>query len=101
MRVKTQIPKEAIICQDNYDPSDFYRYCCPVCMMYYNYILVSSCCGNYICRHCTGKIAKKAKYNYSYTTRCVHCQSEDFTLNDVDLRMPTKEYTDTPAKYRQ
>lgn len=101
MRVKTLVPKEAIFCQDNYDPTDYFRYCCPVCLRYFNYILVSSCCQNYICRLCTGQMAKKAKFNYNYTCRCVHCMNEDFTLNDVDPRVPAKEYTDTPAKYRR
>jgi len=61
------------MCQDTFDPTDYYRYCCPVCLAYYNYILVSSCCGNYICRFCISKMAKKAKQNYQYVVRCVHC----------------------------
>jgi hypothetical protein len=103
MRVKTMVPKNQIHCIDNYDQerAGMYKYCCPVCLRYFNHILVSSCCHNYICRFCIGQMSKKAKVNDQYVIRCVHCMTNDFKLKDVQPEDPIKEYTDTPAKFRQ
>lgn len=100
VRVSTQIPKEAIFCQDEFDPCDYYRYCCPVCLRYFNHILVSSCCQNYLCRQCASLMVKRAKQVFDYKCRCVHCMSDNFTLNDVDHSKLPREYTDSPGKYR-
>ena len=102
MRVKTVINKKDILCIDNYDDeqADLYKYCCPVCLRYFNHILVSSCCQNYICRFCIGQMSKKAKTNEKYVIRCVHCMNDQFKLRDVDAAATVKEYTDTPAKFR-
>jgi hypothetical protein len=56
MRVKTLISKDKLKFVENFDKDNFdvYKYCCPVCLRYFNHILVSSCCKNYICRLCIG-----------------------------------------------
>lgn len=102
MRVKTSVPKDQLKFVDDFDENncDVYKYCCPVCLRYFNHILVSSCCKNYICRLCIGEMAKKAKTTPSYVIRCVHCMQDEFKLSDVNLNDPPKDYTDTPAKYR-
>ena len=102
MRVKTSIPKEAISFVDEFDPahSDVYKYYCPVCLRYFNHILVSNCCRTYICRVCIGAMARKAKTTTDYVIRCTHCCTDEFKLTDVDPSLPPKEYTDTPAKFR-
>ena len=102
MRVKTTIPKEQIACipQFNGDAFDVFKYYCPVCLRYFNHMLVSSCCNNYICRLCIGQMARRAKTTPQYIIRCCHCMTDDFRLVDVDLSQPAKDYTDTPAKYR-
>ena len=45
-------------------------------------------------------MSKKAKVVDSYVIRCVHCMTNDFKLKDVAPEEPVKEYTDTPAKFR-
>lgn len=86
---------------ETYDPDQahIYKYCCPVCLMYFNTVLVSSCCKNYICRICIGEMAKKAKKDHKYTIRCTHCMKDEYKLLDVDPRDKIKVYTDTPAKH--
>jgi hypothetical protein len=102
MRVKTLISKDKIKFLDNFDGTkcDIYRYCCPVCLRYFNHILTSSCCHNYICRLCIGEMAKKAKTSLGYIIRCVHCMTDEFRLSDVNQKDQPKDYTDTPAKFR-
>lgn len=102
MRVKTSIPKGAISFVNEFDPaqSDVYKYYCPVCLRYFNHILVSNCCRTYICRVCIGAMARKAKTTSDYVIRCTHCCTDEFKLTDVDPSLPPKEYTDTPAKFR-
>jgi hypothetical protein len=48
--------------------------------MYFNTVLVSSCCKNYICRICIGEMAKKAKKDHKYTIRCTHCMKDEYKL---------------------
>ena len=31
-----------------------FKYYCPICLRYFNQILISQCCNNYICRFCIG-----------------------------------------------
>jgi hypothetical protein len=102
VRIKTKLSKKDVLFRENY-PRDraeqqIYKYCCPICLMYFNTILVSSCCENYICRFCIGDLAKKAKKDFNFTIRCSHCMEEDFRLQDVDLTAAVKFYTDTPNK---
>ena len=75
-----------------------YKYSCPICLRYFNTILVSSCCGNYLCRLCIGDLAKRAKKDPSFVITCCHCFEEDYRLVDVDKEKPIKYYTDTPFK---
>lgn len=68
-------------------------------MRYFNTILVSSCCKNYICRLCIGEMAKKAKKDVNFIIKCPHCFECEFKLDDVNLEDKVKFYTDTPFKY--
>ena len=85
MRVKTNISKQQIKCVDEFDAVNYqtYKFCCPICLRYFNHMLVSSCCHNYICRFCIGSMAKKAKQTPGYVIRCCHCMTDDFKLTDV------------------
>ena len=79
-----------------------YKYYCPICLRYFNHILISDCCNNYICRLCIGWQAKKAKRDENYTIKCSHCYKENFRLVDVDVTdKEIKYYTDTPFKCLQ
>ena len=88
---------------DTYDPdrADEFKYCCPVCLRYFNTILVSSCCKNYICRLCIGEMAKKAKKEPKFVIRCTHCMTEDYRLFDSVPSETVRVYTDTPAKWQK
>lgn len=103
VRIKTNISKRDVKCIEQFDPeqADVYKYCCPVCLCYFNTILVSSCCSNYICRLCIGEMAKKAKRDSKFVIRCTHCMTEEYKLLDVVQEKPVKWYTDTPAKWQK
>lgn len=104
LRVETAIKKSSLKFVDflsDLDNEEEFKFCCPVCLRYFNHMLQSSCCSNYICRLCIGDMAKHAKMQPSYVIRCVHCTTDDFRLEDVDLSGTPREYTDTPAKKRR
>lgn len=50
-----------------------YRYCCPICLRFFNCMLESSCCRNYICRLCSNQMMQRAMRNSEYAVRCAHC----------------------------
>jgi hypothetical protein len=69
VRITTKYSKKEIECRNEYpagwdeqacDDRKVFKYYCPICLRYFNHILVSTCCNNYICRHCIGLYAKKA-----------------------------------------
>ena len=103
VRIKTNISKREVKYVETYDPdqSADFKYCCPVCLRYFNTILVSSCCKNYICRLCIGEMAKRAKKDHKFVIRCTHCMTEDYRLYDVQPTDQVKHYTDTPAKWHR
>lgn len=73
-------------------------------MRYFNHILVSDCCRNYICRLCIGWQAKRAKRDPNYRINCSHCYKDEFRLCDVDEEaddFELRHYTDTPLKFLQ
>ena len=102
MRIKTNYTKKDVLFKEDYptDPSEkaIYKYCCPICLRYFNKILVSSCCANYICRMCIGEMAKKAKKDSGFVIRCSYCIIDDFRLEDVKEEDTVKHYTDSPFK---
>ena len=75
-----------------------FKYYCPICLRYFNHILVSTCCDNYICRFCIGDMARKAKQDVKFQIVCSHCTANDYKLLDVDPDAPLRVYTDTPFK---
>ena len=103
VRIKTKINKRDVQVRDYYPSQDaverkIFKYYCPICLRYFNTILVSSCCDNYICRFCIGFLAKKAKTDSKFRILCSHCCADDFKLLDVDPEAPLRIYTDTPFK---
>ena len=104
VRIKTKYQKRDVLFREYYPSNEaeraIFKYACPVCLLYFNHILVSSCCQNYICRFCIGDLAKKAKRDSEFVIRCTHCMTDDYKLNDVDPSSPLKLYTDTPKKFR-
>lgn len=76
-----------------------FKYCCPICLRYFNTMLVSNCCENYVCRLCIGEMAKRAKKVKTFVIKCSHCLESDFRLTDVNPEDTVKFYTDTPFKF--
>ena len=81
-RLLTKFSKSSIMHRDHYPEqkpveSNIFRYYCPICLRFFNSILVTSCCNNYICRFCIGHLAKKAKLSQfnenSSEVKCSHC----------------------------
>jgi hypothetical protein len=104
IRVTTSVKKSQILCSNDYSEKepDLYRFCCPICLRYFNHILVCSRCDNYICRSCISQMVKRARQNPQYVIRCACCNETDFKLTDVDACVVTpREYTDTPARQRR
>ena len=97
VRIKTNYQKNEVHFLDEYPSADTpedqalrdkFKFYCPICLRYYNHMLISNCCKNYICRLCIGWQAKKAKRDDSYTIFCSHCYQGKFLLSDVDETNP-------------
>lgn len=75
------------------------RYNCPICFCYYNKILETSCCSNYICHGCSDglnfRVLANARIN---VVSCPFCSVEEFTIKDVDPNQRVKTYSDTPIR---
>ena len=68
VRIKTNVNKKDVQVRDDYphdNPKEkkIFKFYCPICLRYFNTVLISSCCDNYICRFCIGDMAKKAKHD--------------------------------------
>jgi hypothetical protein len=103
VRIRTNINKRDVLCRDYYPANDreerkIFKYYCPICLRYFNTVLVSSCCENYICRFCIGDMAKKARTDTNFRILCSHCCTSEYKLTDVDKEAPLRVYTDTPFK---
>ena len=97
------LSKKDILFRDHYPQQDaterkIFKYHCPICIRYFNTVLVSSCCGNYICRFCIGDLAKKAKQIKSYHIQCSHCHASNYKLYDVAPNAPLRIYTNKNAQ---
>ena len=103
VRIKTKVAKKNVKFIVDYpnevEQQKVFKYCCPICLRYFNTILVSTCCKNYICRFCIGEMARKAKNNKAFVIKCSHCFVSEFKLEDVKPGDPVKIYTDTPFKF--
>ena len=75
VRINTVYQKAQIECLEVYPVEDTdeaqmlrekFKYYCPICLRYFNHMLISSCCDNYICRLCVGWQAKKSKKEEEY-----------------------------------
>ena len=68
VRIKTNVNKKDVQVRDDYphdnpEEKKIFKFYCPICLRYFNTVLISSCCDNYICRFCIGDMAKKAKHD--------------------------------------
>jgi superfamily II helicase len=67
---------------------------CPICMDYFNLVLVTACCGNYICHRCAKSMLDSS---LAFEIRCPHCNADPLILGDVDLSKSVKMYSDSFA----
>lgn len=69
------------------------KYNCPVCLCFFNKILLTKCCNNYLCHHCALDLKSKED---KYQIRCHYCGISPVHLTDVDLGAAVKKYSDSP-----
>ena len=60
IQMKSEYQIEDVDCVD-FMPEDKkgqekYKYYCPICLRYFNVILLSGCCTNYICHMCVNDL---------------------------------------------
>lgn len=75
--MSTKFQKKEVEFRNQY-PADrqerlIFKYTCPICLRYFNRILISSCCQNYLCRYCIGEMCKKAEKEKAYRIMCMFC----------------------------
>lgn len=86
--------------------SEAHRYCyyCPLCMEFFESILKTKCCGNYICLRCTleylnakGLLADSVKEvvgnNLLKTVCCPHCFTIGFDPQLVESEELVRDYS--------
>eukprot|EP00743_Colponemidia_sp_Colp-15_P004960 GILK01005346.1.p1 GENE.GILK01005346.1~~GILK01005346.1.p1 ORF type:complete len:350 (+),score=56.38 GILK01005346.1:104-1153(+) len=78
------------------DLAKTFRYNCPLCMRFFNYMLQGSCCRQYICHGCAEALRDENARLPEARIRCPHCNSEPLKLKDVDPFEPTIHYSDSP-----
>jgi hypothetical protein len=99
------------------EEADLYKYYCPLCMLYYQSILKSQCCNNYLCIFCTKDylltkhiIDKKAYENKENhrseellneitdnalmnEINCPHCIRKGFSIIKVSRNEEVRDYS--------
>jgi hypothetical protein len=98
------------------EEADLYKYYCPLCMLYYQSILKSKCCNNYLCIFCTKDylitkhIIDKKKYENKETLtvefldeitdnvlmneiNCPHCIRKGFSIIKVSRHEEVRDYS--------
>jgi len=82
--IHTKFNIDSIDCNVCPDKFKEIRYNCPICFKFYNHILITQCCKNYICLRCINDYIETAK-KYCSTLRCPLCNfSGKIRLDDVD-----------------
>jgi hypothetical protein len=69
-----------------------FSYNCPICLRYFNTILVLKCCKQYICHFCIEDLSKSVKFEVA----CPHCKKIPVQASDVDFNSTVKKYSDSP-----
>ena len=99
----TQVDREAIEFRDDY-PTDVlekrkFIYNCPICLRYFNHMLVSKCCQNYLCIFCIEDMKLQEEKIEAYKATCpFSCgltPDLKFTLEDVKEGDKIKRYSDS------
>ena len=72
-----------------------FKFYCPVCLRYFNHMLCSGCCQNYICHFCADEMLDREKSNALYSAKCPYSCEGKFELRDVTPNMQVKRYSDS------
>jgi hypothetical protein len=73
-----------------------FKYYCPICLRYFNYMLISECCLNYLCHFCADEMAEREKNVETFSAMCFNnCEHRPYKLKDVDPKERVKKYTDS------
>ncbi|CDW81815.1 UNKNOWN [Stylonychia lemnae] len=97
--IETQHKLEDIECCD-FVPQDRqvrynFKYYCPVCLRYFNHILVSQCCFNYMCHFCADEQLERERNIDKFIAKCPYNCEGKFELKDVTPNMQVKRYSDS------
>lgn len=105
--------KNAIPYTPKGDEADIFRYYCPLCMQYFQLILRTTCCKNYICLSCTRDwlqskhieslipIDNFGDHHALDDIHCPHCTSKGFHPVRVSHREAVRDYSQTPCHNSQ
>jgi hypothetical protein len=86
------------------DKRVIYKYYCPICLRYFNLMLLSKCCQNYICHLCVNDLQEQERKDSKFTAVCPFgCQhgteaetkGSKLELGDVDPGTKIKKYSDS------
>lgn len=76
-----------------------FKFNCPLCLRYFNHMLQSGCCENYICHLCTRDLKaredRESQFKVECPYRCSSSQSGKFILTDVPHDAKIKRYADS------
>ena len=84
-KILSSFPLSSLIHSDKHQNGKIeLNYYCPICLEYFNSILVTSCCSNYICRICAESYVSTI-IKYMMNIKCLLCNAEEnIILSDVD-----------------
>ena len=97
--IDSKIPTEDVKFMD-FAPSNeqdkfTYRYNCPICLRYFNYMLVGKWWGNYLWHFWANDFIKMAQKNKDFSSKWPLCNNNEFHLEDVNLCDEIKRYGNT------
>ena len=72
-----------------------FKYYCPICLRYFNQMLISECCSNYLCHYCSDEIAEREINIEAFTATCPYKCEGKFILKDVGKDDKIKRYSDS------
>lgn len=80
-----------------------YRYYCPICLRYFNLMLLSMCCSNYICHKCVDDLQEQERKDSKFKAACPYgchhaadaVEAAALELADVDPALVVKKYSDS------
>ena len=92
--IKTDFRSEEIHSHVIPDKLKEIKYNCPICLKFFNHILVLTCCKNYLCLFCLNNYIETSQ-KYMSKLKCLICNfSEQLCLEDVDPKSQVSRFDD-------